>query len=166
MYLWNCPVLSEIYLIIFHLFNIKYYTHTHTHTHKISTHTTFLSGLFYILLTCPRYPLPFFLPCLVMFFFLSLDNICKQFLYRNYSPVNLLCILLIKSNYTVEKAFYNSKIGETPLTKRKRTFRSLSWFSKQKYNDIWMTQGLSWLLYLNIQFFDTTKYPSLLYFAY
>ena len=35
-----------------------------------------------------------------------------------------------------------------------RTFRLLSWLSKQKYNDIWMTQGLSWLLYLNIQFFD------------
>ena len=161
MYLWTCPVLSEIYLILFHLFNI---THTHTNFH---TYYIFVRAILYTINT-HQVPLTLLstLPCNVFFFSLSLDNISKQFLYRNYSPVNLLCILLIKSNYTVEKAFYNSKDGETPLTKRMRTFRSLNWFSKQKYNDIWMTQGLSWLLYLNIQFFDTAKYPSLLYFAY
>lgn len=42
-----------------------------------------------------------------------------NFLYRNYSPINLSYILLITNNNTVKKViFYNNKDGELQLSQR------------------------------------------------
>lgn len=56
-----------------------------------------------------------------------------NFLYRNYSPINLSCILLIKNNNTVKKTvFHNSKDRELQLSQGMWKFMSFDWLSKQK----------------------------------